>query len=343
MQNHTDEHVNISYDQLELLIAKNLTQKGLDTVQAKTVAACIATAELYGVTSHGVCVLQAHINKIVSGGYNLEPVFSVIREGGAFAVIDGDNAVGPVSATHCMNYAIERCKDTGIFTVLSRHNNTYGPAFYYPLLAAKSGYIGVTYCNSPAAMAPVNGKDKLLGTNPFSIAIPCKSSEPVILDMATSIVAKSRINQARIACEKIPEGWALDQTGCPTTDPLEAIKGLLLPIEGYKGYGIAMMIDIMAGVLSGAAFLDSVGKFYCDDNKCMNVGYSFTVIDPRQVYGEEFYDTMDEYIKKIRSSAAIDQNLPLALPGDNRIRSRACNMQAGMCIKRELLEQITSL
>lgn len=321
--------VRVPYWHLHDITYELLVKSGLPADQAGTAADCFVEADMCGNSTHGVVVLPSHIDKLKKGSYNVNPGLAIVREGGAFAVIDADNAIGPVSAAHCMGYAMERCREAGIFTVFSRNSNTYGPAFYYTQLAAKENLIGITFCNSPAAMAPWGGKDKLLGTNPFSVAVPCAENSPVVLDMAMSKVAKSRINLARIAGEQIPSGWALDSEGNPTNDPLEAIKGLLLPMEGHKGYGLALAIDMLSGVLSGAAFLNGVGKFYSENGECMNVGQTFIAIDPVQVYGEEFFGVMDGYSNAVRESASIG-SAPVSMPGDNKARNRMRSAESGI-------------
>ena len=185
-----------------------LTQKGVKEPHAEIVADCFVTADMYGVTSHGTAILPAHLQKIEGKGYNLSPKFNIVRQTAAFAVIDGDNSMGPVCASYCMDYAVEKAHESGIFTVLSKNNNTFGPAFYYPLNAAKKGCIGVTFSNSPAQMAPIGGKEKMLGTNPFAMVIPCGDGDPIILDMATSVVAKSKFKEYKQNNKPLPEGWA---------------------------------------------------------------------------------------------------------------------------------------
>ncbi len=324
---------------LRSIVNKLLVVNNLSIDQSEIIADYFIEADACGIASHGVSTLPAHINKLQSKGYNTEPEFNVIREGGAFAVIDGDNAMGVMSAVHCMKYAMKKCKDTGIFTVFSRNSNTYGSAFYYTMLASQSGLIGITFSNSPASMSVCGGSEKLLGTNPFAIAIPCNKEDPIVLDMATSKVAKSKINEARKNNEKIPLDWALNGEGKPTADPLEAIKGFMLPMEGYKGTGIAMLIDILAGTLSGAAYLGNVGKFYSTDGKCMNVGQTFVTIDPAQVYGENFYKLMDKYVETIRSSKSSGSKKP-SLPGDNKHRNRRDSIKNGIEMQREIVERL---
>lgn len=299
--------------------AKNtLIENGLDIIQAEVVADCFATADLYGVTTHGCSVLPAHIERLKRGGYNLNPSFSIIRETSSFAVIDGENAMGPVSAIHCLNYAMERAKLSGVFTVFSRNNNTFGPAFYYSLKAAEKGCIAFICSNSPAQMAPVGGKEKMLGTNPFAMVIPVPDSDPIIVDMATSIVAKSKFKEYKAANKPLPDGWALDKDGKPTNNPDEAMQGLVLPMAGFKGYSISMLIDIMSGVMSGAAYLNKVGRFYSEENDSMNVGFYITVFSPEIICGEDYGVKVKEFVDLLRNSATI-KDKSICLPGDDRI------------------------
>ena len=167
-------------------------------------------------------------------------------------------------------------------------------------------------------MTPIGSKDKLLGTNPFSIVVP-NGDEPIILDMATSVVAKSKFKEYKAQGKELPKGWAVDEYGQPTTDPDAAIRGSVLPMSGMKGYGMALMIDVLSGVLSGAAWLNKVGRFYSEDGTGMNVGYCFTVIDPKQVLGEEYKTAIAEFVTTIRNSSAVDGGT-VALPGDDRLQ-----------------------
>lgn len=298
----------------------HLTACGLPFEQSKIVADCLITADMYGVSSHGIGMLNAHIEKIKNGNYNLKPDIKTIRETASFSVIDGDNAIGPYSASYCMNYAIKKCKDVGVYTVFSRNNNTLGAAFFYSLMAANDNCIGIVLSNSPAQMAPFGGKEKMLGTNPFSIVIPCGNKDPIIIDMATSIVAKSKFREYKDAEKNLPQGWALNKDGYPTTDPNEALEGLILPMAGFKGYGISMMIDILSGVLSGAAFLNKVGRFYDTNKNGMNVGFCFIAIDPKIVFGEDYEKTIEEYVDILRKSKHIEGK-SICLPGDDRIKT----------------------
>lgn len=295
-----------------------LIEQGVRDCDAEIFADCLVTADEYGVTSHGAAILPAHLDRIARGGYNLRPTFRVLRQSAAFAIIDGDNAMGPASAMFCMEYAIEKSRESGIFTVFGRNNNTFGPAFYYSLKAAEKGCIALICSNSPAQMAPVGGAEKLLGTNPFAVVIPVPGEDPIMIDMATSVVAKSKFKEYKLAGKPLPEGWALDINGQPTTNPDEGMAGFVLPMAGFKGYAIAMLIDILSGVLSGSAWLDKVGRFYSETGDSMNVGFYMTVIDPAVVCGEEYNKEIKEYVSRLRN-AKTAEGKKISLPGDDRM------------------------
>ena len=299
-------------------IIRELTAVGVSQEHADIVGDCFATADEYGVTSHGINILPAHVDKVKRGGYNLNPSLEIVRQTAAFAIVDGDNGFGPVAADYCMKLAVKKAKDVGVFQVFSKNNNTVGPAFYYPLKAAEQGCIGILFSNSPAQMAPFGGKEKLLGTNPFSAVIPVPGGDPIIVDMATSVVAKSKFKLYKEAGKQLPDGWALDENGLPTNDPEEGIKGLVLPMAGFKGYGIAMLIDLISGLVSGAAYLNNVGRFYSTDNKCMNVGFCCIAIDPKVVMGREFDTAIAKYVETVRNSERSGEG-PICMPGDDRL------------------------
>lgn len=322
------------------MITDLLLEYKISQSHAEIVSDVLIEAELCGLNSHGIQTLIGHLKRLESGGYNLEPKFNVVKSSEAFSVLDGDNTLGFISAYHSMELAIEGAKEKGIFSVFSRNNNTFGPGFFYSTLAAEKGYIGIAMSNSPAAMAPWKGKDKLLGTNPISIAIPVADEAPIVLDMASSHVAKSRINEYLLKDEVLPEGWAMDNQGKQTTDPQEAINGLMMPMAQHKGYGIAMMIDILTGVLSGSAYLNQVGKFYNEVSDGMNVGFLFIVIDPRQILGKEFYSIMKNYRKTINESAPIDSDDPIRLPGDIKESNRRKNIKRGIVIDKIIIDKI---
>lgn len=295
---------------------------GVKHDDAKIIVKCLVGAELAGLYTHGVRMAADHVRKFETT-YNKAGELIIEKATASFTVCDANNTNGMLSAWKAMEIAIEKASKTGLHAVFCHNANTFSAAYLYANQAVEKGMIGIAFCNSPAQMAPFGGKEKILGTNPVAIGIPGKAEQPFVLDMATSAVAKSKINQAFFnGEEKIPFGWATDSEGIPTDDPKEAVKGLLLPMAGPKGYGLAMAIDIISGLLSHAAYLDRVGRFYSKDNVGMNVGHVFMVLDPTMIYGEDFYDNIDAYLKRVRESQSTTEK-PVLVPGDiNRICER---------------------
>jgi (2R)-3-sulfolactate dehydrogenase (NADP+) len=325
------------------IVQKILFSSGLSKKDGEIVCDCLLTSDLYGVSSHGISILDGHLKRIETGGYNLKPNIKTLKKTVSISIVDADNSIGFLSAVHSMNIAISKATKSGLHTVFTRNANTFGAAFYYAEMAARKGLIGICFSNSSPAMAPWGGIDKLIGTNPFAIAIPGLGEEMILFDFASSKVAKSKIKQALDQNEKIPEDWALDVNGKQTNDPLEAIKGIVLPMSDHKGYGIALSIDILSGVLSGAAFLNNVGKFYSDErDKSMNVGQTFMAIDPKVVYGEDFYKVINQYCERIRTSKSIDGK-PVRVPGDGKRTNLKKNIEFGIPLDELTVSKIMAI
>lgn len=323
---------------LKIKIKDVLVSKGLSEKCSEATAECMVMADLFGIHTHGSLVLPSHIKRIENGGYNLNPSYDVISESNSYAVIDANNSIGFASANYCMEYAIKRAKQNGMFTVFCRNANAYGAASCYAMMAANKGMIGITCCNSPAAMAPIGGKDKLFGTNPLSVVIPTGDNEPVIIDMATSKVAKSRFLQMKREGKPLGVGWALDKEGKPTTDPDKGIQGLVCPMEGFKGYGLALVIDVLAGLLSGAAWQDKVNRFYNEKGDPMNVGHLFIAIDPVKIIGNCYWDLIKSYVANIRNSVPVDEEINIAVPGDDKHSAKKRNLSEGIELHESVLE-----
>lgn len=320
----------IKETELKSRIHQTLVDQGFDDYSAQTTADCMVMADMFGIVTHGSVVLPSHIKRAQTNGYNLTPSFNVINESNSFAVIDANNSIGFASASFCMDFAIKHAKVSGVYLVFSRNANAYGAASCYAMMACKENMIGVTFCNSPTAMAPIGGKDKLFGTNPLSIVIPTGDDEPIIIDMATSKVAKSRFLQMKREGKPLGEGWALDKNGVPTTDPDEGIQGLVCPMEGFKGYGLALVIDVLAGLLSGAAWQNSVKRFYNETGDPMNVGHFFMVIDPEKVMGKIYWTLIKNYVDNIRNSSRVAEDTPIAVPGDDKNFAKSKNTIDGI-------------
>lgn len=232
------------------------------------------------------------------------------------AHLNGDNGFGFVVATKGMQEAIKRADTYGIGFVTVDHSNHFGMAATYVLQALRKGMISLVFTNSAKQMPPFGGKDTLLGISPFAAGAPSKDEVPYILDMAPSVVAKGKIRRAARRGETIPLGWALDKDGNPTTDAHVALDGSMAPIGGPKGSGIAILMDIMAGVLTGAAFGGEVGDQY-KDKRPQNVGHSFIVIKPDVfMSADQFKERMDTLAQRVHGIAPAPGFKEVLFPGE---------------------------
>lgn len=337
----SEETKRYSIEQIRTLSEKVLVNNGLSYQSASGVVDSMLRADMNGVSTHGIRMLPGYVSRLQSGQFSVEDA-EITKQTPAFTSIDAKNCIGAISAIKATEIAVEKAEEFGVHTVFVKHCNTYGPAFYYVELMAQKGLLGFTCSNSPAAMPAVNGLEQMLGTNPFAFACPTATQGNVIIDMATSIVAKSRFETARLNGETLQPGWALDKDGNPTTNPVEAIKGFVLPMAGYKGYGIAMMIDMMSGLISGSAYLNKVGKFYSQDDAGMNVGHMFMAVDPKVVFEGDFYKEADCFVNTLRSSKRIPGKA-VVLPGDNRKNKKEEALNKGVILTEDTVKKLEDL
>lgn len=331
-------NINELSDKVESLF-KNV---GFDSEISKNISDNLITVEMYGVSSHGLKMVKPHIERAKKGGYNISGKIKLEKKSHSFTLVNANNTIGFYSAKCCMDIAINSAKKEGMHIVFCNNANTYGAGFYYTKLAIDQGLIGICFSNSPANMPPTGGIEPMLGTNPLSIGIPGKQKGPIIYDIATSVVAKSKIGTALEKKEQIPLGWAIDKEGNPTTDPFEAIQGMVLPMAGYKGYGLAMCIDILSGLISGAAFLNNVNKFYSDNNDSMNVGHTFIAIDPNIIDSYDFYSKIDQYIDAVKNSKK-NRDSTILYPGENMNNEYIRNKKDGLFLYKDKFEYIFSI
>jgi LDH2 family malate/lactate/ureidoglycolate dehydrogenase len=288
-----------------------LRAAGVPEQDAELIADTLVFAELRGVTSHGLVRLGSYIRRVKLGLMNPAAAPLVIQRSASTALLDGCNGFGQVVTMRAMSLAIEMAGATGAAVVGVRNSNHFGAAAYYVMAAVNVGMIGLVLSNSAPAMAPWGGAVAMMGTNPLAVGIPAGDESPVVLDMATSAVARGKIRLAAKKGEKIPEGWALDAKGEPTTDPEEALAGTLLPASGPKGYGLAFVIDVLSGILTGSGFGRTVRPLD-DMSGPVRAGHlvaAINVQDFTSVPG--FRAEVDEFIREIR-------NCPRA-PGVDRI------------------------
>ena len=267
-----------SIEQLNKFSVDLLVKMGLTKENAEIVADSLIFADLRNVSSHGIVRLPTYIERIDSGIMNLQPEMKYIRQRGATALLDAENGLGQLAGHKAMQRAIELAKEFGIGMVAVRNSNHFGTASWFSMMALEEGMIGITMANASPAIAPFGTATPLLGTNPLSIAVPAKNKVPIVLDMAMSTVARGKIRLSALKNEQIPLDWGLDESGNPTSDPNEALKGSLVPIGGVKGSALSLIVDLICGVMTDTGLTGNV-KNITDMSGPSDTGHAFIAIN----------------------------------------------------------------
>ncbi|KAF7547233.1 hypothetical protein G7Z17_g7872 [Cylindrodendrum hubeiense] len=293
-----------------------LVKSGLPDDHADLMAKCLVEADTRGVDTHGLARLQQYIERVSSGLVNAKANIKISEKTPVAAHVDGDNGFGFIVASKGMEDAIRRAQVYGIGIVTADHSNHFGMAATYVNQALDAGMISLVFTNSAKQMPPFGGKETLLGISPFAAGAPSKGEVPYVLDMAPSVVAKGKIRRAARRGEKIPLGWAYDKDGKPTEDAEVALNGSMAPIGGPKGSGIAILMDIMSGVLSGAEFGGQVGDQY-KDARPQNVGHCFIAIKPDIfMSSDKFRSRMDTLVQRVHGVTPADGFKEVLFPGE---------------------------
>src|SRR5450432_4171591 len=307
----------IPFDRLKMFIAEALQRLGLPDSDAMTVATLMAEADLQGSDGHGVSRLPQYARRIKAGGFNVRPNIRVVREQASTALVNGDNGMGHLVMKRAAGIAIEKARTSGIAWVNSQYSNHAGPASLYASMPLAHDMIGLYFAVGNANhLPPWGGLDMLLSTNPIAAAIPAGAEKPVILDMATTVAAYGKVKTKALLGQTMPVGWMIDRDGKPLTDPKRAEEGMLLPLggmeAGYKGYGLAMVIGLLAGTLGGAAMGRDVIDFNHDDDSVTNTGQAIAAINVA-AFGDVavFKASVDTLVRDFRNSSR--------MPGVNRI------------------------
>lgn len=317
---------------------------GVPPDDAALVAENLVQADLRGTGSHGISRLMVYTNRLRNGLVNPRPNVRVLHERAALVHLDADNGLGAVVGVRAMEMCIERAARYGTAACAVRRANHFGIAAFYTMRAAASDMIGLAASNNPPNMAPWGGIRSMIGTNPFSIAVPAGRHRPLVLDMSSSIVARGRINLAQIEGKPIPLGWAIDRHGRPTTDATEALQGAVLPFGEHKGYGIALMVDVFCGILSGAAFSNHVGQLWENNSSIQDIGLYFGAIDVSAT-GEvaAFKARVDQLIDELKACEPAEGFAEVLVPGEIEFRKEEINRQRGVLIGPGVLRDLNTL
>jgi len=303
---------------LEAFIATVLSQAGLPAADAGKVARLMAQADLQGSDGHGVIRLPQYLKRLQAGGINLHPNIRIATERAAMAVVDGDNGMGHLVMSYATTVAIEKARTAGVAWVGTRASNHAGPASLYARMPIEHDMIGLYFAVGNANhLPPWGGMEMLLSTNPIAVGIPAGSEPAVVLDMATTVAAYGKVKAKAKRGESMPEGWMIDRQGQPLLDPTRANEGFLLPIGGHKGYGLALVVGLLAGTLQGAAMGRDVVDFNQDHTTPTNTGQAILVIDLK-AFGEpeDFKHAVDRLVRDIRTSERLPGVERIWLPGE---------------------------
>jgi len=315
----------VKLSKIENVSKKILKKCGVPNNDAQIIVDSILYAHSRGKGTHGITRLPIYERKIKNGSMNPNTDFNIVNDTPIVSVFDANYGFGQVAAAKGIEICIEKAKKYGLGIVGIRNSNNFGTAGYIAEKCTDQNMIGIILANSGPAIAPSDGKKPIFGTNPISIAFPKGDNQfPIVLDMATSVISRGKIRLAAKNTEKIPFGWALDSDGNPTDNPIEAIKGSMIPIGGHKGYGLSLAVDILAGLLTGSAFGGEVKPLGCNDGYSRNGNMLITI-------NISFFMKMDEYAKNI---STLYQNVKksgdkkeIFLPGEKSYRNSQLNTE----------------
>lgn len=294
---------------------------GLRPGDSALVANTLVQADLWGHQTHGVMRLPWYVARLQSGAVDASATPETVVDFGAIAVIDAHHAMGQVAADLACRTAVERAKEHGIGAVGVRNSNHFGTAMYFTLQAARAGCVGFLSTNASPAMPPWGSRSKLVGTNPWSWAAPAGRHAPLALDLANTSIARGKIYLARQKGERIPLGWALDADGAPTTDPVAALGGVVLPMAGHKGYGIAVAMDMLSGVLTGSQFGRCINGPY-QAEKPGGTGHLMIALSISAFQAlEEFNQRMETLIAELKSAPLAQGFDEILYPGELEARN----------------------
>ena len=335
----SDGATRVNHEQLHQFVIEILSAAGVTEVDARTTADVLIAADLRGVHSHGVARLQSYyVGRIRAGLINARPEIKVLHETPVSVRIDAGNGLGQPASHLAMSKAIEKAKNIGVGMATVCNSNHYGIAGYYAMMALEHEMIGVCLTNTTPLVMPLFGRELQTGTNPIAVAVPARNQMPWVLDMATSVVPKGKLEVYARAGKQMPEGWAVDRNGLPTTDPRAALDGgAPMPLGGtrdlggHKGYDLAILVDILSGVLSGSNFASHIPL--SGSSEPYDLGHFFLAFRPDLFLPTElFRDRMDELIGDLKGSAPAVGAERVIVAGEPEDQARERYLEAGIPI-----------
>jgi LDH2 family malate/lactate/ureidoglycolate dehydrogenase len=316
-------------------------RSGLSQEHAEWISDTLIQSELRGIASHGIVRLPFYCRRLLEKGSNPHPKITVVSEKPSMMLIDGDNGLGQIVSIMAMERVIERARNQGVCFAGVRNSCHFGMTAYYPMMALRSDMIGMAGCNTSTVMAPWGGGKSAIGNNPLAITVPTNKPYPLVLDMAMSVVAGGKIRLEAVKGTKIPLGWILDEQGRPTDNPADMFpNGTLLPM-GYKGFGLAIMIEILSGVLTRAAILKEIPLWFDKVSAPVNLGHFFmafdigTFLDPKA-----FKDRVGLMIDELKSSPPMEGSSGILMPGEMEYMKEQDCLKSGIPVSPEVVKTL---
>jgi LDH2 family malate/lactate/ureidoglycolate dehydrogenase len=347
----------VSADRIRTQLETVLRAWGMSEAHARTTAEMMVETDLRGVDSHGISMLPTYDQEFRRGRLNMRPTFKIVREQPGIALIDADASLGHPVAVDAMNLAVDKCLTTGVAAVTVFNSHHFGAAGCYAKIAAERGVIGlVTASTRGIAMVPTFGAEPVMGTNPIAFAAPARRNAPFLLDMATTTVAAGKVKVYKLNHTPLPPGWVVDEKGAAVTDEAQAFahvferpEGGITPLGGthdagsHKGYGLAVMVHILAGALSGASFSPIRNRTQKPSDP-HNIGHFFLALDPRAFRPDgAFEEDLDQVIDVLHATRPADPRQRVMVAGDPEILTRAERLEQGVPIPDDLMAQLRAV
>ncbi|UOR11366.1 Ldh family oxidoreductase [Halobacillus amylolyticus] len=324
---------------------KCFNQAGMSSEDAKTVTDTMIVADSRGIHSHGFLRLPIYIERIKKGFITTDTEMEVVKDQNSISVLDGKFAAGQVVGKKAMETSIEKARETGMGLSVVRNSNHFGIAAYYASMAAEQNMIGIAISNVEPLMPAIGGAEKIIGNNPIAIAAPSKEGEnPIVLDMALSNVPLGKILVASTKGESIPEGWGVDRKGEPTTDPNDVKDGgFLYPVGGPKGFGLALLTEILTGVISDGQYSKNIPSMYNLEEK-QSISHFMLAIDVSVFLGPENYaekiENVISFVKDSKKAPGVEETF---LPGEIEFKREEANKDQGVPMSEEVFAQLLKL
>lgn len=338
MNARTESRPGIAEGELRQLGRRAFQGLGLSAQDADDVVKILVLADLFGLSTHGLSRIESYGERLDVGGIAKSPAITVERVAPALVKVDGANGVGPLVGMHGLRAAMEVARECGIGAAFVRGSNHFGPISPYSYLAAEEGFASMIGSNATTTIAPWGGSDARLGNSPLGFGVPGADGAHFMLDMAMSVVARAKIRNALKAGESIPDTWGTDKHGRKTTDPKAALDGFLQPIGGHKGYGLALLVDMFAGVLSNAAYLTHVKSWVDAPDEPQNLGHFFILIDTARLGSAAWLvERMRDFAQILHGSPPAEEGKPVIVPGEIELRNMARQRSHGIDLDAAVL------